>query len=123
MYFYILLSPYFYVFSVLCEERTNLIYPVKTTLIDGLQQYFQFGPLKDISFKELTEISDVVYQRYMCNTAYEDALGHTERDEAVYGPPAAPLVDIELGVDHFLQSRRHKLRNVSRYLQYSSTNF
>lgn len=58
------------------------------SLINGLEHYFDDGPLKDCSSEQLVVFSQKVYNRYMCNAAYEDALGHAERDPAIYGPAA-----------------------------------
>jgi hypothetical protein len=57
------------------------------------------GPLKDITFEELDMFSRIVYRRYMCNNAFEDAQGHYPRDPAIHGPQTAaedvpPLVSI-----------------------------
>ncbi|KAJ7306175.1 hypothetical protein DFH08DRAFT_976105 [Mycena albidolilacea] len=48
------------------------------------------GPFKDITFEELDEFSHVVYRRYMCNDAYDDAQGDFPRDPKIHGPPTVP---------------------------------
>ncbi|KAJ6572247.1 hypothetical protein B0H19DRAFT_1065214 [Mycena capillaripes] len=75
---------------LLCEEKTGIIHPPKTPLLDGLKMYFNAkGPLKDITFEELDVLSHTVYRRYMCNDAFEDAQGHYPRDPAIHGPQIA----------------------------------
>ncbi|KAF7334169.1 hypothetical protein MVEN_02323000 [Mycena venus] len=78
---------------LLCEEKTGIVHPPKTALIDGLELYFNAksnGPFKDITFEELDEFSHVVYRRYMCNDAYDDAQGDFPRDPKIHGPPTVP---------------------------------
>ncbi|KAJ7840470.1 hypothetical protein B0H13DRAFT_2239514 [Mycena leptocephala] len=72
---------------LLCEEKTGIIHPPKTPLLDGLEMYFNAenkGPLKDITFEELDVLSRTVYRRYMCNDAFEDAQGHYPRDPEIH---------------------------------------
>ncbi|KAJ6626497.1 hypothetical protein B0H10DRAFT_2429883 [Mycena sp. CBHHK59/15] len=77
------------------SEKTGIIHPPRTPLIDGLELYFQKdGPLKNIMFQELDEFSHTVYHRYMCNDAYEDAQGHYPRDPKIHGPPAPPSAPV-----------------------------
>ncbi|KAJ6601701.1 hypothetical protein DFH09DRAFT_969262, partial [Mycena vulgaris] len=74
-----------------CEEKTGVIHPQGTALIDGLDLYFNAkGPLKNITFEQLDEYSHTVYRRYMCNAAYEDAQGNYPRDTEIHGPSAPP---------------------------------
>ncbi|KAF7341573.1 hypothetical protein MSAN_02054300 [Mycena sanguinolenta] len=90
---------------LLCEEKTGIIHPPKTSLLDGLELYFNAeskGPLKNITFDELDAFSHTVYRRYMCNDAFEDAQGNCPRDPAVHGPHIAAddiplLVPIPMG--------------------------
>ncbi|KAJ7854439.1 hypothetical protein B0H14DRAFT_3650523 [Mycena olivaceomarginata] len=88
--------------STLRGKNRVIIHPPKTPLIGGLEMYFNAkseGPLKDITFEELDVFSRIVYRRYMCNDAFEDAQGHYPRDPAIHGPQTAaedvpPLVSI-----------------------------
>ncbi|KAJ7835627.1 hypothetical protein B0H13DRAFT_1913496 [Mycena leptocephala] len=80
---------------LLCEEKTGIVHPPKTPLIDSLEMYFNAksdGPLSDIAFDELDTFSHTVYRRYMCNDAYEDAQGDFPRDPEVHGPQRPPIV-------------------------------
>ncbi|KAJ7261503.1 hypothetical protein C8J57DRAFT_1634506 [Mycena rebaudengoi] len=76
---------------LLCEEKTGVIHPPKTALIDGLQLYFKDdGPLDKITFDELHTLAQTVNRRYMCMDAYEDTQGHYKRDTDVHDPSGMP---------------------------------
>jgi hypothetical protein len=77
-----------------------------------LQIYFdpaQEGPLSDCTFEQLHELATKVYDRYMCSAAADDALGHSPRDNEIYGEPwggeASEVVDED---DDNLPSKSHK---------------
>ncbi|KAF4568361.1 hypothetical protein EYR40_010237 [Pleurotus pulmonarius] len=55
------------------------------------------GRYAGTSFQFLQELAAVGYRRYMCTAAYEDALGVTQRDSAVYGTATSPHT-VDLGV-------------------------
>ncbi|KAK6977142.1 hypothetical protein R3P38DRAFT_2582264 [Favolaschia claudopus] len=113
---------------IICEEKTGVIHPPKTALTDGLELYFSDknnGALKDITFEELDRISRLVYRRYMCNDAYEDAQGFYPRDSSIHGPPVAvvpqPPPDVNGGEDSdggsqpvYLESHANKKGKGSR---------
>ncbi|KAJ7794109.1 hypothetical protein B0H14DRAFT_2622160 [Mycena olivaceomarginata] len=78
---------------MLDDSLRGIVHPPKTALIDGLELYFSAksnGPFKDITFEELDEFSHVVYRRYMCNDAYDDAQGDFPRNPKIHGPPTVP---------------------------------
>jgi hypothetical protein len=76
-------------FSLLCEQHTNLVTPSDTKLIDALKKYFApAGPLNECTFDQLHQFATIVYDRYMCATATDDASGHAaQRDVEMYGEP------------------------------------
>ncbi|KAG6904870.1 hypothetical protein DXG01_006553 [Tephrocybe rancida] len=76
---------------ILCEEQSHTFEPT-VSLLEGLEGLFSIeGPLSGISFEVLVTMAEAAYTRYMCNAAYESALGHGNRDPAVYGQPATPV--------------------------------
>jgi len=88
--------------SPICEAHTHVTKSPRTKLLEGLQQYFEAGgPLEDCSFDQLSSFAITVYQRYMCISAYEDALGHSPRDPKVYGLPSSSDADVLHGELYF----------------------
>ena len=88
--------------SLICEAHTHVTKSPRTKLLEGLQQYFEAGgPLEDCSFDQLSSFAITVYQRYMCTSAYEDALGHSPRDPKVYGLPSSSDADVLHGELYF----------------------
>ena len=74
---------------ILCEEQTRIIKPPTKKLLKGLEEYFaEAGPFCAITLDDLVRLAELVYQHYMCNAAYEAALGYGDRDPAVYGSPS-----------------------------------
>ncbi|KAJ7085341.1 hypothetical protein C8R43DRAFT_1142534 [Mycena crocata] len=70
---------------LLCEQKTDLVTPSNTKLLDALPMYFApDGPLSDCTFEQLHGLASIVYDRYMCSAAADDALGHLERDINIY---------------------------------------
>ncbi|KAJ3765120.1 hypothetical protein FB446DRAFT_655696 [Lentinula raphanica] len=111
---------------LICEEKSEIVTPKSIPLIDGLDTYFKpDGLMSSTSFEQLLTFGDIVNRRYMVNAAYEDALGHIERDIEVYGSPAdmsMPSNDvsqpIQIGSKSKKKSKRSKAataetRNIS----------
>ncbi|KAF8174657.1 hypothetical protein K438DRAFT_1609227 [Mycena galopus ATCC 62051] len=74
---------------LLCQQHTDFVTPTETKLIDALQLYFEpEGPLSACTFEQLHEFATIVYDRYMCSAAADDASGHLrQRDVKMYGEP------------------------------------
>ncbi|KIM45745.1 hypothetical protein M413DRAFT_24877 [Hebeloma cylindrosporum] len=61
---------------IICEEKTKQIHPTNLRLLGILDLYFQVGGcLEECTFEGLLKMAEQVYKRYMCNEAYEAALG------------------------------------------------
>jgi hypothetical protein len=73
---------------IMCEERTKIVQPPTKKLLEGLEEYFsEKGPFYTITLDVLLEMTEQVYNRYMCNAAHEAALGYGDHDPALYGSP------------------------------------
>ncbi|KAF8150291.1 hypothetical protein K438DRAFT_1779079 [Mycena galopus ATCC 62051] len=74
---------------LLCEQHTDFVTPTETKLIDALQLYFEpEGPLGACTFEQLHEFATIVYDRYMCSAAADDASGHLHQcDVNMHGEP------------------------------------
>lgn len=64
-----------------------MVADVNTPLLDALTSYFgEDGRFHHCSFDTLSRLASQVYDRYMCNAAYDDAFGYSTPDQAA---PAA----------------------------------
>lgn len=72
-------------YRLTCEYETKSVKPPTTKLLEGLDQYFgDGGPLQDCSYEQLCVFAETIYNKYMCNAAYEDSLGANERTPSIY---------------------------------------
>ncbi|KAF8193518.1 hypothetical protein K438DRAFT_1589343 [Mycena galopus ATCC 62051] len=73
---------------VLCEQKTGVITPTNTKLLDSFTAYFApDAPLGKCTFDQLHEFASTIYDRYMCSAAADDAAGHDLRNTEIYGEP------------------------------------
>ncbi|KAF8221552.1 hypothetical protein L208DRAFT_1382213 [Tricholoma matsutake] len=73
---------------IMCEEWTKIVQPPTKKLLEGLEEYFlEKGPFHTITLDALLEMTEQVYNCYMCNAAHEAALGYRDCDPALYGSP------------------------------------
>ncbi|KAF8231490.1 hypothetical protein L208DRAFT_1459229 [Tricholoma matsutake] len=71
---------------IMCKERTKIVQPPTNKLLEGLEEYFlEKGPFHTIMLDALLELTEQVYNYYMCNAVHEAALGYGDRDPALYG--------------------------------------
>ncbi|KAJ7689944.1 hypothetical protein B0H17DRAFT_1331568 [Mycena rosella] len=77
--------------------RTGVKYGPEVKLTDAVSMYLSpEGKLLDCSFERLQELAKKAYLRYMCTSAAENALGHSDRDPEIYGEAWNANPDVEM---------------------------
>ncbi|KAK7023848.1 hypothetical protein R3P38DRAFT_2954526 [Favolaschia claudopus] len=85
---------------LICQQQTGVIYGTDIKLTDAVSKYFEpDGRFDECTFEDLRKLAGIVYDRYMCIAAGEDALGHSSRDTEIYGPAWTAETNVESDED------------------------